>query len=433
MQQTIAKYFNFAAYQTNFASEVRAGFTTFLTMAYILFINPQLLSITGMPAEDIAFATAVASSIACLIMGLYAKFPFALAPGMGLNAYFTFGVVQGMGISWEVALAAVFVEGVLFLLLAMSGFRSKMINSIPNNLKIATMVGIGLFLSIIGFKNAGITIDHQATLVTMGDLSSPEVILALTGIIVTAALMHKGIKAALLISILLLTGIAWISGLAPAPSSLVALPSLPTETLMAVDFSQALTGAFVTIVVAFLFVDIFDTAGTLIGTGRAAGLLDKKGELPGAEKAFAADAVGTSAGALLGTSTVTTYVESAAGIESGGRTGFTAVVVGIFFLFALFFTPLFIAVPAVATAPALIVVGALMMLGAKDVEWSKIDEAVPAFLTVIGMPFTFSIAHGITLGIVSWVAIKILTGQIKQVNTFMWFLAVALCSYHTSL
>lgn len=430
MQQAIAKYFNFSAHGTHLNAEIRAGLTTFLTMAYILFINPQLLSMTGMPAADIAFATAVASSIACLIMGLYARFPFALAPGMGLNAYFTFGVVEGMGISWQVALAAVFVEGIIFLLLAMSGFRSKMINAIPSNLKIATMVGIGLFLSIIGFKNAGLTVAHPATLVTLGSLSDPQVLLALFGIIMTASLMHKGVKSALLLSILLLTVTAWLLGLAEPPKQLIALPTLPTETLLAVDFSQALSGAFITIVIAFLFVDIFDTAGTLIGTGRAAGLLDKKGELPGAEKAFAADAVGTAAGALLGTSTVTTYVESAAGIESGGRTGFTAVVVGLLFLLALFFTPLFIAVPAVATAPALIVVGALMMLGAKDVEWNKIDEAVPAFLTVIGMPFTFSIAHGITLGIVSWVTIKILTGQIKQINAFMWFLAVALCAYH---
>lgn len=430
--EQIARYFNFEKLNTNLSTEIRAGVTTFLTMAYILFINPQLLSISGMPAQDVAVATAMAAGVACLIMGAYAKFPFALAPGMGLNAYFTFGVVQGMGVSWQVALAAVFVEGLIFIALAATSFRSKMINAIPSTLKIATMVGIGLFLSIIGFKNAGLTVDHAATLVTMGDLHSPAVLLSLFGIILTASLMHKGYKAALLISIIALTLIAWVTGLADAPDKFLTIPSFPKETLLAVDFSQVFTGAFLTVVIAFLFVDIFDTAGTLIGTGRAAGLLDKKGELPGAEKAFMADAVGTTAGSLLGTSTVTTYVESASGIESGGRSGMTAIVVGLLFLASLFLTPIFIAVPALATAPALIVVGALMMLGAKDVDWLKIDESVPAFLTVIAMPFTFSIAHGITLGIISYVAIKVLTGQWKQVNLFMWFLAIALSIYHMS-
>jgi len=426
----LSRYFELEKYQTTINTEIKAGITTFITMAYILFINPQLLSITGMPAQDIAAATAIASGIACLIMGAYARFPFALAPGMGLNAYFTFGVVQGMGVSWQMALAAVCIEGIIFIALAATSFRSKMINAIPSTLKIATMVGIGLFLSIIGFKNAGLTTAHPATFVTLGDLNSPAVLLSLFGIILTASLMYKRYQSALLLSILAITFIAWATGISPTPDSFFTWPTFPKETLMAMDFSQVFTGAFVTIVISFLFVDIFDTAGTLIGTGRTAGLLDKDGKLPNSEKAFMADAVGTTAGSMLGSSTITTYVESASGIESGGRTGLTAIVVAILFFLSLFLTPLFISVPALATAPALIVVGALMMSGAQDINWKNIDEAIPAFLTIVGMPFTFSIADGITLGIISFVAIKLLTGQIKQINAFMWSLAVLLLAYH---
>jgi len=426
----LSRYFELEKYQTTINTEIKAGITTFITMAYILFINPQLLSITGMPTQDIAAATAIASGIACLIMGAYARFPFALAPGMGLNAYFTFGVVQGMGVSWQMALAAVCIEGIIFIALAATSFRSKMINAIPSTLKIATMVGIGLFLSIIGFKNAGLTTAHPATFVTLGDLNSPAVLLSLFGIILTASLMYKRYQSALLLSILAITFIAWATGISPTPDSFFTWPTFPKETLMAMDFSQVFTGAFVTIVISFLFVDIFDTAGTLIGTGRAAGLLDKNGKLPNSEKAFMADAVGTTAGSMLGSSTITTYVESASGIESGGRTGLTAIVVAILFFLSLFLTPLFISVPALATAPALIVVGALMMSGAQDINWKNIDEAIPAFLTIVGMPFTFSIADGITLGIISFVAIKLLTGQIKQINAFMWSLAVLLLAYH---
>ncbi|NTS76024.1 NCS2 family permease [Catenovulum sp. SM1970] len=428
--QGLVAFFKLEQFNTDIKTELKAGLTTFLTMAYILFVNPQLLSISGIPQQDIIFATCVASTIACFVMGIYGNFPLALAPGMGLNAYFTFGVVQGMGISWQVALAAVFVEGIIFLLLAFTGFRSKMINAIPNCLKIATMTGIGLFLAIIGFKNAGLTVAHPATLVTLGDLNSPSVLLSFFGIILTGALLFKALKAAILLSIVILTTIAWLTGLSPLPEQFIAWPALPSESLMAVDFSQVFSAAFVTVVVAFLFVDMFDTAGTLIGTGRAAGLLNEKGELPNSEKAFVADAIGTTSGALLGTSTVTTYVESATGIESGGRTGLTAITVGVLFLLALFFAPLFISIPALATAPALIVVGAMMMLGARDLDWMKMDESVPAFLTVVAMPFTFSIANGIALGIISYVLIKILTGQYKDLNLFMMVLAAALLAFH---
>ncbi len=422
--------FQIAQRGSTVATEVRAGFTTFLTMSYILFVNPQILSITGMPVQDVAIATALAAAIATLIMGLYANFPFALAPGMGLNAYFTFGVVQGMGVPWQVALGAVLVEGILFMALAMTGVRTLMINAIPWSIKIATMTGIGLFLAIIGFESAKITVDHPATLVTLGDLHSPAVLLALAGIVLIGALMVRKVRGAILIGILTLTVISWVAGLAPLPGQIMSIPALPKETLFAIDFSQVFTGAMVTVILAFLFVDLFDTAGTLLGVGRLAGFLNNKGELPGSERAFMADATGTAGGALLGTSTVTTYIESATGIEEGGRTGLTAVVVAGLFLLSLFFTPLFTAVPSLATAPALIVVGAMMMMGARDLDWGSMDEAIPAFLTVITMPFTYSIAHGISIGIVSYVALHLITGQTEKIHPVMGGLALLLILFH---
>ncbi len=424
------QYFKISERGSDIKTEIRAGITTFLTMSYILFVNPQILSLAGMPANDVAIATALAAAVATLIMGVFANYPFALAPGMGLNAYFTFGVVKGMGVDWQIALVAVFIEGLLFMALAMTGVRTKLINAIPHCIKIATMTGIGLFLAIIGFQGAKLTVDHPATLVTLGDLHDPAVLLALAGIVLTAALVVKQVKGAILIGIVSLTLIAWFSGLSPMPEWIVAMPSLPEETFMALDFSQIFNATLITVVIAFLFVDIFDTAGTLLGVGRLGGFLNKKGELPGADKAFMADATGTTAGSLLGTSTVTTYIESATGIEEGGRTGLTAVVVAALFLLALFFTPLFVAVPALATAPALIVVGAMMMSAAKEMDWNKLEDGVPAFLTIIAMPFTYSIAHGITLGVISYVLIHTFTGKVRDIHPVMVVLAVALIAYH---
>ncbi len=428
--QALMSYFKIAERGSDIKTEIRAGITTFLTMSYILFVNPQILSLAGMPANDVAIATALAAAIATMIMGVFANFPFALAPGMGLNAYFTFGVVKGMGVDWQVALVAVFLEGLIFMALAMTGIRTRLINAIPQCIKIATMTGIGLFLAIIGFQGAQLTVDHSATLVTMGNLHDPGVLLALAGIVLISALMIRQVKGAILIGIVVITLIAWFTGLAPAPESIIAMPSLPRETFMALDFSQIFNATLITVVIAFLFVDIFDTAGTLMGVGRLGGFLNMKGELPGADRAFMADATGTTAGALVGTSTVTTYVESATGIEEGGRTGLTAVVVSLLFLLSLFFTPLFIAVPALATAPALIVVGAMMMSAAREMDWTKLEDGVPAFLTIIAMPFTYSIAHGITLGVISFVLIRILTGKLSDIHPLMWGLAVALVAYH---
>ena len=415
---------------TSAATEVRAGVTTFLTMSYVLFVNPQILAQAGLPIADVAVATALAAAGATLVLGLWANYPFALAPGMGLNAYFTFGVVTQMGISWQVALAAVFIEGLLFLALALSGARAALMRAIPASIKIATMSGIGLFLAMIGLQNAGLVVDDPNTLVTLGDPRTGTVLLALAGLLVIAVLLAVRVRGAILIGILVVTLVCWFSGITPAPKQVLTLPALPTETFLALDFRGLLSGELVVVVLAFLFVDIFDTAGTLIGVGQLGGFVDAKGQLPRASRAFAADAIGTSLGALLGTSTVTTYVESATGVEEGGRSGLTAVVVAVLFLLSLFFTPVMTSVPLVATAPALIVVGALMMQGARNLDWSRIDEAVPAFLTLAIMPFTYSIANGITFGIVSYVAIKVLVGRIREVHPLMVVLSVLLVVYY---
>jgi len=422
--------FQLRKHGTTVATEVRAGVVTFLTLSYILFVNPQILAEAGMPAPDVAVATALAAAFATLVMGLFANYPFALAPGMGLNAYFTYGVVLGLGVDWQVALAAVFVEGVLFLVLSVTGVRAALLRAIPSPLKAAIMGGIGLFLAVIGMANAGIVVDHPATLVALGDVTSPQVLLALVGIVSIAALSARGFAGALLVGVLSISIAAWALGVAPPPDGLFSWPSLPKETLLALDFQGLFTGKLVTVVLAFLFVDLFDTAGTLIGVGKLAGLVDENGELDRADRAFTADAAGTTVGALLGTSTVTSYVESATGVEEGGRTGLVAVTVAALFLLSLFVTPLVIAIPAVATAPALIVVGALMMRGVVDLDWRRIEHAVPAFLTLVAMPMTYSIANGITLGIVSYAAIQLLAGRAKEVPRMLWFVALALLVYY---
>lgn len=418
---------------TSIATEARAGLVTFLTMAYILFVNPQILSQSGMPAEDVVLATALAAALASLIMGLYANFPFALAPGMGLNAFFTFGVVAGLGVSWQIALTAVFIEGLIFLVLSVTGVRTALINAIPRSIKLGATAGIGLFLAIIGLQNAGLVVDHPVTLVGLGDFKQPLAALAVAGLLFATVLMVRRIQGALLFTILGIAGVAWFTGLAPAPESFFSLPRLPRETLLAFDFGAIFTPTMATVVLAFLFVDILDTAGTLIGVGQLGGFVDEDGHFPGSEKAFTADAVGTTVGAMLGTSTVTTYVESATGVEEGGRTGLTAVVAAGFFVLALFFTPVFTAVPAAATAPALIVVGAMMMRGLRTLDWEEIDEAVPAFLTLAVMPFTYSIANGLAAGLVSWVVIKLFSGKAREVGVLMAVMATLLVIYYVFL
>ena len=405
--------------------EMRAGLATFLTMAYILAVNPQILSAAGMPAADVAAATALASAAACLVMGLWANLPFALAPGMGLNAYFAFTVVGTMGISWPQALAAVFVEGLLFLALSLSGARTALVDAVPAALKSAIMAGIGLFLAMIGLQNAGLVVDHSATLVTLGPIHAPSALCALAGILLLVTLSVRRIPGAMLITILGVSLPAWIFGLSPAPERWLGTPTLPHETFMAMDFSRIFEVGMLSVVGAFFFVDLLDTAGTLIGVGQAAGFVDRDGRLPDADRAFTADAVGTSVGALLGTSTVTTYIESAAGTEEGGRTGLTAVTVAGLFLLSLVFTPVFVAIPAFATAPVLIVLGAMMMRGAAAIPWQRLEESVPAFLTLIAMPATYSIANGIAAGLVSWVAIRLLIGRAREIPVLLGLLAAA--------
>jgi AGZA family xanthine/uracil permease-like MFS transporter len=398
-------------------------------MAYILFVNPQILSQAGMPAEDVAVATALASAVGTALMGLWARYPFAVAPGMGLNAYFTYGVVAGLGVSWQVALAAIFVEGVLFLILAGAGTRRLVLQAIPATVRHAAMAGIGLFLAFIGLHNGGLVAPNAATLVELGDPSQPAALLTLGGIVLVAVLAVRRVTGAILLGVAAVSAVAWGLDLAPLPQRWIAAPHLPRETFLAMDFSRILEGGVLGAVVAFFFVDLLDTAGTLLGVGMLAGFVDKNGDLERANRAFASDATATTIGACLGTSTLTCYIESATGIEEGGRTGLTAVTVAVLFLAALVFAPIFVAVPAAATAPALVVVGALMMRGAIEIEWKRMDEAIPAFLCLAAMPFTFSIANGLAFGIVSWVAIRVLSGRARDVKLPLWLLATGLCVF----
>jgi len=426
----LERLFHLKANGTTAATELRAGLTTFLTLAYILFVNPQILSQAGMPVADVAVATAVAGAIATLVMGLYAKLPFALAPGMGLNAYFTYGVVRGLGVSWQVALTAIFLEGVLFLGLSVTGLRTRLLSALPQPIKVATMAGIGLLLAMIGLQNAGIMVSHPDTIVALGNLRAHGPLLALAGILITAALMAIRFRGALLIGILGTTGASWLLNLSPRPTALFSLPHLPRETFLAFDFSDLGSGALLIAVIAFLFVDIFDTAGSLIGVGQLGGFVDEQGEMPGAGRAFTSDAIGTVVGAALGTSTVTTFVESATGVEEGGRTGLTSVVVAVCLLLSLFVIPVLTVVPAFATAPALIVVGALMMRGAGELDWGDPLTALPAFLTVVLMPATYSIATGISFGLVTWVLLHVLTGRWRKVHPLLYVLTALLAAFY---
>ena len=440
--------------------EIRAGVTTFLTMAYILFVNPDMLSVSGIPFNDALFATAIAAFVGCIIMGLYANLPFALAPGMGLNAYFAFTVTAswGMGIEWEVALAAVLLQGVLFLVMSLPqvGWRTAMINSIPKDLKIATGAGIGMFLAIIGFREMGWIQDDGATLVNLattenfthqsGELWSLLCLLAI------AVMMARGIQGAMIYGILGTTVIGgWIIGASDPyngveavdigsmdnldTGSLFEVAGLPEESLFAAfgafaELNGDNMGDFLLVMIAFLFVDIFDTAGTLYSVGRQAGYVDENDELKNSDEAFMADAGATIVGAAMGTSTTTTYIESGAGVEEGGRTGLTAVVVGILMLSGLLFAGLFKSIPAFAAAPALVIVGAMMMKQAGDINWDDKEIALPAFITMVLMPFTYSIADGIAWGVISYVLIKIGMGKMDQLNPVINAIAVLMVMFY---
>ncbi|MDA3950709.1 MAG: NCS2 family permease [Spirochaeta sp.] len=421
------KYFQLKANNTTVKIEFIAGATTFLTMAYILAVNPGILSATGMPAESVFTATALASLIATLVMALVAKLPFALAPGMGLNAFFAFTVVLGMGYSWQFALTAVFLEGIIFLVLSLFNVREAIINLIPANIKRAISVGIGLFIAFIGLQNAGIIVNNDAVLVGLGSIANPMALLAVIGLVITAVMIAYKITGALLWGILISTAIGIPLGVTNLEGfRLFSAPPSLAPIFFQFEFAQIFTLDMLLVLFTFLFVDIFDTVGTLIGVSNKAGMMTADGKIPRAKQALFADAVGTTVGAMLGTSTVTTYVESAAGVEEGGRTGLTALVTAGFFALALFLSPLFLLVPGAATAPALILVGVFMMGPVREIDFSDITESVPAFLTMVMMPLAYSIAEGIVWGLISYVVVKALSGKGKEISIATYVLAAIL-------
>jgi len=419
------KQFKLKEHGTNAKTEVIAGVTTFMTMAYILAVNPGMLSETGMDIGGVFTATAVSSAIACFMMALMANYPFALAPGMGLNAFFTYSVVFGMSRSWQFALTAVFIEGIIFILLSFFNVREAIFNSIPMNLKKAVSVGIGLFIALIGFVNAGIVVTGDGTILGLGDLLSNQALLALLGLIITGILLAKKVKGALFIGIIATTLIGIPLGVTQLPSGgILSLPPSVKDVAFKFEWSNVFTWDMLIVMFSFLFVDVFDTIGTLIGVASKADMLDEEGRLPKVKQALLADAIGTTIGACLGTSTVTTYVESASGVAEGGRTGLTAFTTAIMFVLALFLAPLFLMIPGAATAPALILVGLFMMSPIKEIDLDDFTEAIPAFLTIVMMPFAYSIAEGIVFGMVSYAVLKTLTGRHKEVSVTMYILAV---------
>ena len=440
------KLFKLKENGTTVRTEIVAGITTFLAMAYILAVNPNILSAAGMPNDAIFAATAIAAAFATLIMAFFANYPVVLASGMGLNAYFAFSVVpqlaeQGITDPWRVALTAILFEGVIFIILSIFKFRETLVNKVPKNLKLGISAGIGLFIAIVGLKGANITVDDPSTLVTLGDVGSPQVVLAVLGLLIIAALWHFKVKGAILIGIVA----TWIFGMIaqvtgwyqvdPAASAFSVIPdfsnytvfapvqSMATTTFFKFDFAYVASNAvnFAVIVFAFLFVDLFDTVGTLIGVAQEGGLLDKNGELPKVGRALMADAVGTVGGAMLGTSTVTSYVESTTGVAEGGKTGLTALTSAVLFLLALPLYPIFLAIPSFATTPALVFVGLLMVKNVTKMDFdSDIADTLGGFFAIIMMPFTYSIANGIMFGIIAWVILKVVTGKIKDIHPVMW-------------
>lgn len=422
----LERLFHLKENKTSVKTEVVAGLTTFMTMAYIIFVNPNVVKDAGMNPQGVMIATIISAAFATILMALLANYPFALAPGMGLNAYFTYAVVLGMGWTWQQALGAVFLSGIVFLLLTLTKIRETIINSIPGSLKSAIGAGIGLFIAFIGLVNAGIVIPNKATLVGLGDLTSPTVLMAVFGLMLMAILMSRRVPGAILISILVTTVLGIIFNTAKLPTGIIAWPDFKPwgDVFFKLDIMGALHKGFFTVVFSFLFVDFFDNAGTLVGVSKQAGLLNSKGELPRAGRALLSDSLATISGSFFGTPTVTTYIESASGVAAGGRTGLTGITVAAFFLLSLFFIPVISIVPAGATAPALIIVGALMMRHVTDIAWDDLTEAIPAFLALISMPLTYSIATGVAVGFVAYPVIKLFTGRGKNVHWLVYVLGV---------
>ncbi len=418
----LEKLFQLKAHGTNVRTEILAGVTTFLTMAYIIFVNPMMMADAGIDPGAAFVATCLAAALGSLIMGAWANYPIALAPGMGLNAFFSYTVVGSMGYSWQVALGAVFISGFLFFMLSIFRVREWVINSIPMPLRSAIAAGIGLFLALIALKSAGIVVDNPATLVGAGDMTQPGPLLAALGFMLIVALAYHQVTGAVMIGILVITGISLLLGLSQTTGFVSTPPSL-APTFLELDIRGALDVGLVAVIFAFLFVDLFDTSGTLIGVAQKADLVDKDGKLPRLGRALMADSTATMFGSLLGTSTTTSYVESAAGTAVGGRTGLTACVVAALFLLSLFLSPLAGAVPAFATAPALFFVAVLMTSGLVQVNWEDLTEAAPVVVTALMMPLTFSIANGIALGFITWTAIKLLSGRWRDLNPSLYVLS----------
>jgi AGZA family xanthine/uracil permease-like MFS transporter len=417
----VERYFEFAALGTDWRTEILAGVTTFVTMAYIIFVNPSILHEAGMPAAAVTAATCLAAAIGSLLMGAFARYPIALAPGMGLNAYFTYSVVKGMGIDWRVALGAVFISGLAFLLLTAIGVRQMIVSAIPPELYAAVAAGVGLFIALIGLKNAGIVVASPATLVGLGDLHAPATLLALFGLLVTGAMLCARVKAAILIGVVA----TWLMALVtrtfhwqPQPYNLSDI----SATAGQLNIRGALGIGLVEIVFVFLFVDLFDNVGTLLAVGKKAGLFTKANDVPRLNRILYSDAIATLAGAAAGTSTVVSYVESSAGVAAGGRSGVTAIVTGLLFAIALFVAPLAGAIPTSATASALIVVGSMMMTVVTEIPWAEPEIAIPSFLTMIAIPLTFNIANGLAFGFCAWTLLKLVRGRFREVNWMVYLL-----------
>ncbi|MGB3532557.1 MAG: NCS2 family permease [Microcoleaceae cyanobacterium] len=439
-KSTIARYFNFNQLQTNFRTEILAGITTFMTMAYILVVNPLILSDaiflnqSGDLFSELVVATGISAAIGTSMMACLAKYPFAQAPGMGLNAFFAYTVVLGLGIDWRLGLSAVFIEGLIFIILTLTDIRRQIIKAIPLSLKNAMAAGIGLFIAYIGLSGnpetggAGIIIANQVTKTALGSLKEPTTIIAIIGLFITSAFVVRRVKGALLLGILSTALLGWIFNITSWPTGLFEIPPFPKHL-----FGQAIVGItnlnfnnllnFIAITFVFLFVDLFDTIGTLTGLGMKVGYINQQGELPRANKALMADAVATSAGAILGTSSVTSYIESASGVSEGGRSGFTALVTAILLCFSIFFIPLIQAIPAYATAPTLVIVGVFMLANIRQINWQDLGEAIPAFLTLFMIPLTYSIAEGLSIGFISYPLIKTFQGKAQEVPKLTWILA----------
>ena len=422
-ESALSRFFELRTHGTTVRTELLAGMTTFVTMAYIIFVNPQMMASAGMDHGAAFVATCLGAALACMLMGLYANWPVGLAPGMGLNAFFTYTVVADMGYSWQVALGAVFIAGVLFVIMSVTRIRGWMLESIPLDMRIAMGAGVGLFIGFIGLKNAGIVVANPATLITLGDLTQPAPMLGALGFLVIAVLSQRQVQAAMIIGVLGVTlagmpfGLVEYAGLVSTPPSLA-------PTFMQLDIAGALDLSMVSVIIAFLFVNLFDTAGTLLGVASRAGLVDENGKIQNMDRALKADSTSSVIGAFFGCAPVTSYVESAAGVAAGGRTGLTAITVGALFLLAIFFAPLAGMVPAYATAGALVYVAMLMMTGMEKLDWADMSEVVPALLMIVMIPLTFSIANGIAVGFISYVVIKLCVGRRADISPGAYVLAL---------